>query len=117
MEKKTFEVSIKVIGNWAEMVWSDFKTGEEISISRWEDRRDLSDQILKKMYAVGKSRKIDSRQIARVNFTCDSPYAEMSQAPQTYNLAKVDATDRCGFTSWQTGNILAAVMNFALANR
>lgn len=114
MEKKTFEVSITVTGNWAEMVLADFKTGTEVAVVRWEDKRDLSDQILRKLDSLCKKRRLNIRQIVKVSFACDSPYAEMSQAPERYSLAKVGAGDKCGFTSWQTGSIIAEVMNFAL---
>jgi len=108
------EVKIKVRGNRAEIFLCDSSADKELSKTAWEDKRDLSAQLFAKMDALLRKEKATLKQVSKISFDCDSPYFARKEKWQDLHLENLDGTGKCGFTAWQTGEIIAKVMNFAL---
>jgi hypothetical protein len=105
---------IEIKGNQARMdLWEEGAQGL-LASAAWEDRRDLSRQLFARMETLLRRGRMSLEQVERVEFSCDSPYFPRRGKWQELQLEHLDGSGRCGFTAWQTGEIIAAVMNFAL---
>jgi len=51
------------------------------------------------------------KDISKFVFVCDSPYMEKEK--KRFDGKEVTSKGKCGFTSWQTGEITAKILNFA----
>ena len=111
----SLEIKIQIRGVQAEISLRD--SGEELGKMKWEDKRDLSSKFFQKMSALLRKCNISLRQVQQISFDCDSPYFARKEKWQDLRLENLDGTGKCGFTSWQTGEIIASVMNFALENK
>ena len=80
-----------------------------ISKSTWIDKRNLSERLLKKIDLLLEKNKLSVKDISRVDFECDSPYFEKSKKIDLEEA--VSSKNKCGFTSWQIGEITAKVLN------
>jgi hypothetical protein len=109
------EVKIKVQGNRAELSLYNLSADKELSKTLWEDKRDLSAQLFAKMDALLHKEKTTLKQVGKISFDCDSPYFARKEKWQELHLENFDGTGKCGFTAWQTGEVIARVINFALA--
>lgn len=107
------EIKLAITGNQAEMrlIGDD---GICLGRSRWEDKRDLSSQLFRKMDALLGRRGIPLKKIRKVSFVCDSPYFSQEGRWEDMRLENIASQGRCGFTAWQTGEIVAKVLNFTL---
>ena len=83
-----------------------------ISKSTWIDKRNLSERLLKKIDLLLEKNKLSVKDISRVDFECDSPYFEKSKKIDLEEA--VSSKNKCGFTSWQIGEITAKVLNFTI---
>mgnify|MGYP000872134733 CR=1 FL=1 len=108
------EIRISITGNRAEMRLVGDDGLRVLGKSAWEDNRDLSSKIFLKMDALLSRSGVSFGKVRRVSFSCDSPYFSRKGRWQDMRLEDIDGTGRCGFTAWQTGEIVAEVMNFAL---
>jgi|GEM_PF-1658738 hypothetical protein len=111
------EIKIAVKGNRAEMRLIGDDGLEVLDKSTWEDKRDLSSKFFSKMDALLKRNGVPLRKICKVVFICDSPYFSRRGRWQDMKLENVDSFGKCGFTAWQTGEIISEVMNFALKGK
>ncbi len=74
----------------------------------WIDDRDLSSKILTKLDQLLKRNGFSFSNIGSVKFNCDSPYYAKGGK---VGLEDISSKDKCGFTSWQVGEITAKVLN------
>lgn len=109
-----FEIKVLITGDWVELSLLDYETGETVSVSRWQDQRNLSDELLFKISAICKRKKIGLKNIRKIDFSCDSPYFAVKEKLTEVKLESVDYLGKCGFTTWQTGEIISKVLNFTL---
>ncbi len=107
------EIIIMVTGNQAEvrLIGDD---GRVLGKSAWEDKRDLSSKLFIKLDALLGRSHIPPKKIGKVSFVCDSPYFARKGRWQDMRLENIDGTGLCGFTAWQTGEVISRVMDFAL---
>jgi hypothetical protein len=108
------EIDIKITGNQAEMRLVSDDGVKVLGKIAWEDKRDLSSKLFEKMDMLLGRSGIPLRKIGKVSFVCDSPYFARKGRWQDMKLENIDGTGRCGFTAWQTGEIISKVMDFAL---
>ena len=78
----------------------------------WTDRRDLSSKFFIKLEKLLAGRGLAREDISRVDFSCDSPY--FFRKDKELVMLDLDSSGKCGFTAWQTGEIIAETINFAL---
>lgn len=109
-----FEINISITGDWVELSLSEYETGEIVSVSRWQDQRNLSDQLLLRINAICKRKNISLKNIREINFSCDCPYFTAKEKSSEAKLEAVNYSGKCGFTTWQTGEIMSKVLNFTL---
>ncbi|MCK5084464.1 MAG: hypothetical protein KAQ64_02320 [Candidatus Pacebacteria bacterium] len=83
-----------------------------ISNSSWTDERNLSEKLLKKIDLLLRKNKLSIKDIEKVDFECDSPYFRKNKKINFEET--VSSKNKCGFTSWQIGEISAKVLNFAI---
>ncbi len=88
------------------------KKGDIISKLVWIDKRNLSEKLLKKIDLLLKKNKLSIKDISRVDFKCDSPYFEKNKKIDLEET--MSSKNKCGFTSWQIGEITAKVLNFTI---
>jgi len=103
------KIKIEVKGNKA----SIFLLGEKNNIiaeSNWIDERDLSKKLLRKIDLLLKKNNLSIKDISKVDFNCDSPY--FGKNNKAIKEESLSSKSRCGFTSWQIGEITAKVFNF-----
>lgn len=108
-----YELNIEIGGTCVRLSLLD-ANGREVANAAWEDKRDLSTRLFQKAQSLLKRKKIPLRQLERVNFTCDSPYFARKGKWTDLTMEDIDSTGKCGFTTWQTGEIISGVVNFAL---
>ncbi|MCK4592506.1 hypothetical protein KAT63_03675 [Candidatus Parcubacteria bacterium] len=106
-----FKLKIKIIGNKASVFLLD-KERNIISKSVWTDERNLSEKLLKKIDLMLGKNKLAIKDIEKVDFECDSPYFE-SRGGNISLEDDLSSKNKCGFTSWQIGEITAKVLNLA----
>ena len=109
-----FEIKIEIKGTEASASLLDVISGKEVARSAWKDERNLSSEFFKRMNIILRKAKITLRDVEKVSFDCDSPYFGKKQKWEDMQMEKIDSTGKCGFTTWQTGGIIAETMNFAL---
>lgn len=97
-----------------------------IAESKWKDNRDLSEKLLEKVDFLLRKKRLSLGSISKVDFFCDSPYftagnkaASREQkflfpASGLSSFLYENSKNKCGFTSWQTGEIAAKVLNFII---
>ena len=78
----------------------------------WIDKRNLSEKLLKKINLLLEKNKLSIKDIEKVDFECDSPYFEKNKKIDPEK--DISSKNKCGFTSWQIGEITAKVLNFAI---
>ena len=103
-----YKLKIEIIGNKASVILLD-KKGNIISKLVWIDKRNLSEKLLKKIDLLLKKNKLSIKDISRVDFECDSPYFKKSKKIDLEEA--VSSKNKCGFTSWQIGEITSKVLN------
>lgn len=105
------KLKIEIIGNKAIIFLLDEKRNI-ISKLAWVDKRNLSEKLLKKINLLLEKNKLSIKDIKKVDFECDSPYFEKNKK---IDLEKdISSKNKCGFTSWQIGEITVKVLNFAI---
>jgi hypothetical protein len=107
------DIKIKIKGNLAELDLFDVQAGRVLGSLKWEDRRDLSDKLFLKINLLLKKKKAALKNVRRISFDCDSPYFQFTKRKQEIKMEDFDSAGKCGFTTWQTGEIIAKVLNFA----
>ena len=78
----------------------------------WRDRRDISWKFFIKLEKLLARQGLAREDISRVDFSCDSPY--FLRKNKKLAMLDLDSSGKCGFTAWQTGEIIARTMNFAI---
>jgi hypothetical protein len=111
-----FEIKIEIKGNRAKLLLCDIDEKKNIAEVNWEDKRDLSDKLFVKINSLLKKKKVFLKDVRKVSFDCDSPYFVQSKKGEI-KMEDLDSTGKCGFTAWQTGEIISKVMNFAIGDR
>lgn len=106
-----YKLKIEVIGARASLMLFDKK--ELKDSSSWTDDRDLAEKILGKIEALIIKNRISLKDISKVVFDCDSPYFKKEKL----GLEAMDSKGRCGFTSWQIGEITAKTLNYCISGR
>ena len=110
MKNIKLKLKIEIIGNKASVFLLDGKRNI-ISKSAWIDKRDLSEKLLKKIDLLLRKNKLTIKDIEKVDFNCDSPYFEKNKK---IDLGEnISSKNKCGFTAWQTGEIMAKILNFS----
>ena len=104
-----FKLKIEIIGNKVSVFLLDEKRNI-ISKSIWIDKRNLSEKLLKKIDLLLRKNKLSIKDIEKVDFECDSPYFRKNKKINFEET--VFSKNKCGFTSWQIGEISAKVLNF-----
>ena len=112
-----FEIKIKIKGAEVSAALLDVISGKEVARSAWKDERNLSSELFKRMDIILRKAKITLKDVEKVSFDCDSPYFGKKQKWEDMRMEKIDSTGKCGFTTWQTGEVIAEVVNFALKDR
>ena len=107
-----FKLKIEIIGNKANIFLLD-KKRNIISKLSWIDRRDLSEKLLKKIDLLLRKNKLTIKDIEKIDFECDSPYFK-NKSENIFLENGFSSKNKCGFTAWQTGEITAKVLNFAI---
>ena len=111
------EVEMSVEGNRARLRLVEIGSGRLLARTEWEDRRDLADRYFRKLDSLLAKSGLGKGDIAGTTFDCDSPYFDKARATAELRMEQIDSTGKCGFTAWQTGEIISKVMNFALADK
>jgi len=109
---KNMEVKINIIGRRVSLVLYDIKLQQEIYKTCWMDKKDIECRLLRQLKTALEKTALAISDIEHVSFNCDSPYFGKSGK---LKMEKIDSSDKCGFTAWQTGEIFAKVANFAIA--
>ena len=107
-----FKLKIEIIGNKVSILLLD-KKRNIISKSTWIDKRNLSEKLLRKIDLLLRKNKLVIKDIEKVDFECDSPYFKNDGKISLYEEG-LSSKNKCGFTSWQIGEITAKVLNFAI---
>lgn len=105
------KLKIEITGNKASVLLLD-KKRNIISESVWIDERDLSEKILSKIDFLLKRNNLSIKDISKIDFNCDSPY--FGKKKKIIREENLSSKNKCGFTSWQTGEITARALNFVL---
>lgn len=106
-------IKIEIVGNKARVFLLDEKNNI-IFKSVWTDERDLSEKLLSKIDFLLKKNNLSIKDISKVDFNCDSPHfaAGDKHKKEPSSFLCENSKNKCGFTSWQTGEITAKVLNF-----
>jgi len=105
------EIRTEIKGNRVTLYLLD--AGREVlGKTGWEDKRDLSAKLFGKIDFLLRRKKISLKDIKKFSFDCDSPYFARGKNAEI-KMETFDSTGKCGFTAWQTGEIITKVMNFA----
>jgi len=112
---KEYKIKIKIIGTKASLFLLD-KNKCVIDELNWTDNRDLAEKILEKIKMLFSKNDISMKDISKVVFDCDSPYFEKNRKNKTLKLEleTENSKGKCGFTSWQIGEITAKTLNYCL---
>lgn len=110
------EIRIKIVGDWVELSVAEYETGEVVFVSNWQDKKDLSDKLLLNIDSALRKKKLSLKNICDIIFFCDSPYfsADLHGILEDPNVSSSDCSGKCGFTAWQTGEIMAKTLKFSL---
>ena len=107
--KQIMKLRIEIIGNNASVFLVDKKINF-ISKLTWIDKRNLSEKLLVKIDLLLRKNKFTIKDIEKIDFKCDSPYFEKNKKIDP--MENISSKNKCGFTAWQTGEIVAKVLNF-----
>jgi hypothetical protein len=99
-----------------EVTLSAREVGSErwLAQTKWQDARDLADKFFSHTEALLRKLHLPLEKVADFRFNCDSPYFAPEVKGRPLQLEDFDSTGRCGFTAWQTGEILMQMLGFAL---
>jgi len=106
-----YKIKIEIISNKASVFLLD-KKGNIVSKLTWIDKRNLSERLLKKIDLLLEKNKLSIKDIEKIDFECDSPYFKKNKKINLEEI--VSSKNKCGFTSWQIGEITTKVLNFAI---
>lgn len=87
---KKYFLDIKITNDQTLLLLSDSIVKTKIKKTRWNNQRDLSEKLLKKIDYLLKKNNLSKNNIAKVNFE----------------------GQECGFMTEQTGKITAEILNF-----
>jgi len=90
--------------------------GNAVDGSSWIDNRDLAEKILENIEALFVKNHISIKKISEVVFDCDSPYYKKNKTA-SLGLENENSKGKCGFTSWQIGEITAKTLNYCLGGK
>lgn len=107
-----FKLKIEIIGNKVSVSLFN-KEGGILSKLDWTDQRDLSEKLLRKINLLLQKNKLVMKNIERVDFNCDSPYFKKKYETISLN-DDFSSKGKCGFTTWQVGEIVIKTLNFVL---
>lgn len=107
-------MKISVYGNRAQLRLVDAESDETLEKTEWEDKRDLTQKLFQKIESLLRKREFSLKDIRKFNFDCDSPYFSGGKARGELKMENLDSSGKCGFTAWQTGEIIVRTINFAL---
>ncbi|MDF1498787.1 MAG: hypothetical protein P1P85_05570 [Patescibacteria group bacterium] len=107
----TYKLQISIFGSEVNLILKD-KKGNIVSKISWTDKRDLSEKIIIQIDKLFKKNNIFFSNIYKVDFDCDSPYYKKSKKMSLFE--NVSSKNKCGFTSWQIGEITAKTLNLSL---
>ena len=108
------EVRINIEGQKVSLALFDIKDSKNIRKTKWIDRRSLSSELPLRLETSLRKSGLSISDIKHFDFICDSPYFDKNRKGDIIKLEEMDSSGKCGFTAWQTGEIFASVMNFAL---
>ncbi len=106
-----YEIKIEIIGSKASVFLLGGKNNIVAGLN-WIDERDLSEKLLLKIDFLLKKNSLSVKDISKVDFECDSPYFKKKE--KIVKEENLSSKNRCGFTSWQTGEITAKILKLAL---
>lgn len=106
-----YKLKIEIIGNRASLLLLS-KKGIKDDL-RWVDNRDLAEKILEKTETLFLKNRISLKDISKVVFGCDSPYFKKKKS-LALKLEAESSKGKCGFTSWQVGEITARTLNYII---
>jgi len=102
-------LKIEIIGDKAKLFLVSSKK-EIISGLEWTDKRDFAEKIIAKTDLLLKNNNLFISDISAFDFYCNSPYfAKNKTNEEESNLSD---QKKCGFTTWQIGEITAKIFNF-----
>ncbi len=104
------KIKIEINGNKANVFL--LEKNNIIAGLSWTDKRDLSEKLLRKIDLLLKKNNLSIKDISKVDFNCDSPC--FSKGKIGKSESDINSAGKCGFTSWQIGEITAKILNFAI---
>ncbi|MFZ2969861.1 MAG: hypothetical protein WA063_01820 [Minisyncoccia bacterium] len=112
---RKYKIKIEIIGRAASLFLLDGK-GHIIERSSWIDNRDLAEKILIRFDRLLTKNNLSFSDIDSIRFDCDSPYFKKSRKRKSgeSGLENENSKGKCGFTSWQIGEITAKILNYSL---
>lgn len=113
MEK--YKLKIEILGTEVSLFLLD-KKGIVIDESNWIDNRDIAEKILEKIGALFVKNHISIKELSKVVYNCDSPYFKKNKSSKI-ELEAESSKGKCGFTSWQVGEITAKTLNYMINSR
>ena len=107
-------MKIGIYGNRVQLQLVDAVLGRTLDKTEWEDKKDLSQKLFQKIESLLRRKKLDLKNISKFSFDCDSPYFSAEKKQGELKMEDIESSGKCGFTAWQTGEIIARAINFAL---
>lgn len=114
MNSMDLEIKISIYGNRAQLRLVEAGSDKTLGKAEWEDKRDLSQKLFQKIESLLQKRNLSVSDIRKFSFNCDSPYFSGGKRRRELKMEDFDSSGRCGFTAWQTGEIIVRTINFAL---
>ena len=108
------EIKTEIRGSRVVLSLLDVVNNNVLGKSEWEDEKNLSSKLFLEIDLLLKKNRVSLRKIKNFCFDCDSPYFIYDQKRGELNMEKIESVGRCGFTTWQTGEIISKTINFAL---
>lgn len=113
---RKYKIKIEIIGRAASLFLLD-GSGCAIDKLSWVDSRDIAEKILIKFDQLLKRNSLSFSDIDSVKFDCDSPYFKKKKKSLEIGIEAENSKGKCGFSSWQTGEITAKTLNYSLKNK
>jgi len=107
-----YKLKIEIMGAKASLFLLD-KKGHAVDEISWIDNRDLTEKILEKIEALFIKNNLSVKDISELVFDCDSPYFKKKKNA-TIEIEAESSKGKCGFTSWQIGEITAKTFNYII---
>lgn len=107
-------INLEIVGRQVRLRLEDGRDRSTVAEAKWDDERDLSQQFFRKLESLFRKSNLAMRDVEKMEFSCDSPYFARKTKWQEMKLEDLDGTGKCGFTAWQTGEIISTAVNFAL---